>query len=62
MAERNLRRGWRLGPPFGQAVDRGMELEPLADKEILIGKGVDAPDEPLRNIVSLDKAFAKNCR
>jgi len=39
-----------------------MELEPLADKEILIGKGVDAPDEPLRNIVSLDKAFAKNCR
>jgi hypothetical protein len=58
---RNLERGWRLGLPSGQSVARAMGVRPLADTEILIGKGVDTPDHPLPNILSVSKVFAKNC-
>jgi hypothetical protein len=38
-----------------------MGLRPLADTEILIGQGVDTPDEPLPNILSISEVFANNC-
>jgi hypothetical protein len=58
---RNLERGWRLGLPSGQHVARAMNVKPLADSEILIGKGVDKPDAPLPDIVSISSVFANNC-
>ena len=33
----------------------------MADSEILLGKGVDKPDSPLENILSVSKIFANNC-
>jgi hypothetical protein len=61
LAERNLLRGWRLGLPSGQNVARAMCLTPLADKDILIGQGVDAPAEPLKNILEVSQVFSNNC-
>jgi len=61
LALRNLERGWRLGVPSGQTVARAMGVMPLADGDILIGQGVDAPDEPLPSILSVSKVFAGNC-
>jgi hypothetical protein len=61
LAERNLLRAWRLGLPNGQDVARAMWIKPLADKDILIGQGVDTPDGPLKNIVQVSPVFADNC-
>jgi hypothetical protein len=61
LPERNLLRGLFLGLPSGQDVARAMGLTPLADKHILIGQGVDQPDQPLPSIVTVDKVFAENC-
>jgi hypothetical protein len=61
LAKRNLLRGWRLGLPSGQAVARAMGVQPLADKDILIGQGVDKPDPPPVSVVDVNKVFANNC-
>ena len=54
-------RGWALGLPSGQAVAHAMGVKPLKDTEILLGQGVDAPDKPLPNILSVSKDFAGQC-
>src|ERR1700730_1010047 len=41
LAARNLLRGWRLELPSGQRVAHRMNVAPLADEDILIGKAVD---------------------
>jgi heme peroxidase len=61
---RNLERAWRLGLPSGQAVARAMQLTPLADADILIGKAVAVQDPgvtptPIAQIAN--GAFANNC-
>jgi hypothetical protein len=61
LAERNLLRGWRLGLPSGQHVARRMGVAPLADEKILIGQGVDKPDTPLPDILSISPVFKGNC-
>jgi Animal haem peroxidase len=62
LAERNLKRGWRLGLPSGQSVARAMAIPPLRDEQILIGTAVDKPDKPLVPIVEAAGAvFAGNC-
>jgi hypothetical protein len=62
LAQRNLERGWRLGLPSGQEVAKAMGVTPLADKDILIGQGVDKPDAPLKDIVAAaGPVFTKNC-
>jgi hypothetical protein len=61
LALRNLERGWRMGLPSGQSVARAMGEEPLADADILIGKGVDQPDTPPKSIVEISPVFAGNC-
>ena len=38
LAQLNLERGWRMRLPSGQDIARAMELEPLHDADILIGK------------------------
>jgi hypothetical protein len=61
---RNLERGWRLGLPSGQHVARAMGIQPMDDKDILIGKGVDKQDPADPPIVSIDTiapVFKNNC-
>jgi hypothetical protein len=61
LAERNLLRGWRLGLPSGQDVARAMGLTPLADKDILIGEGIDKPPREKNIVQTAGRAFAGNC-
>jgi hypothetical protein len=61
LAARNLLRGWRLGLPSGQRVAHRMKIAPLADADILIGKAVDQPEQPLPNILSVSPVFKNNC-
>lgn len=61
---RNLIRGWRLGLPSGQHVAHAMGVAPMADKKILIGKGVDhqdPQDPPLVSIDQISPVFKNNC-
>jgi hypothetical protein len=61
---RNLERGWRLGLPSGQSVAKAMQLVPLTDSQILIGKAVDQPAEgekPVSIDTIANRAFANNC-
>jgi hypothetical protein len=61
---RNLERGWRLGLPSGQSVAKAMQIIPLEDSQLLIGKAVDKPDEgeePVAIDTVANGAFAKNC-
>jgi Animal haem peroxidase len=63
LAQRNLERAWRLGLPNGQHVAKAMQVPVMADKDILIGKGVDKPDqgeEPV-SITTVGQVFANNC-
>jgi heme peroxidase len=63
LPQRNLLRGWRLGLPSGQSVAKAMGITPLAEKDILIGKGVDSPapgEEPV-SISTLGSVFQGNC-
>ncbi|WFU73968.1 heme peroxidase family protein [Bradyrhizobium sp. CB2312] len=64
LALRNLERGWRLGLPSGQAVARAMNLTPLTDDQIIIGKAVDHPEagDPQTKIATIaNGVFAGNC-
>jgi len=61
LAFRNLLRSAQFGLPSGQEVAKAMRVTALKDEEILIGKGVDDPEEELPNIVSFGKVFAGNC-
>ena len=61
LASRNLLRGWRLGLPSAQEVAHRMGVKPLEDKHILLGMGVDKPDNPLPSIDSVAPAFKNNC-
>ncbi len=61
LAQRNLQRGFALQLPSGQDVAHAMGIEPLKDKNILIGKGVDKPDQPLPSITTVSDAFEENC-
>ena len=65
LGTRNLFRGFELNLPSGQDVARAMHVTPLADKDILIGKAVDAPEagDVRGTIASIDdlKVFRGNC-
>jgi hypothetical protein len=63
LAQRNLERAWRLGLPSGQHVAHAMGITPMDDQDILIGKGVDKPDqgeEPV-SIDTVAPVFKNNC-
>ena len=59
LAQRNLLRGWRMGLPSGQAVARKMNVTPLDDDQILIGKAISGETET--PIVNISTAFTRNC-
>lgn len=61
LAQRNLERGWRLGLPSGQSVARAMHINPLSDRDIIIGKALDEPETPIKRIVEVSPVFASNC-
>ena len=61
LPQRNLERGWRLGLPSGQSVARAMGVTPMADADILIGKGTDARDPNLKTMADLPAVFKHNC-
>jgi hypothetical protein len=63
LSQRNLLRGFSLGLPSGQAVARAMDVDVIADSEILIGKAVDVQDPGivLRPITDFGAAFKHNC-
>jgi len=64
LASRNLRRGFSLGLPSGQAVANAMKLTPMKDKDILIGKALDKlgeADTPPVPITEIDEVFTNNC-
>lgn len=64
LAGRNLIRSLRLGLPTGQRVARAMRVEPLRDKDILIGKATGAAGDavPINDkSLKLGKVFAENC-
>ena len=62
LALRNLKRGREFNLPSGQTVAQAMGIPPLPDSDILIGQGVDTPDAPLQDIVTVaGQVFAGNC-
>jgi hypothetical protein len=62
LALRNLLRGRQFKLPSGQSVADRMGAEILPDEKILIGQGVDKPDQPLKNILEVaGAAFKQNC-
>jgi hypothetical protein len=65
LAELNLKRGWRMRLPTGQAVAKAMGLIPLKDSEIKLGKFTTDPADiaaqiPIDQVVQGD-AFKENC-
>jgi hypothetical protein len=64
LARRNLLRAFRLQLPSGQSVAKAMDVEPIHDDDIKIGKAVDLPQkgDELGPIVEVaGKAFKGNC-
>jgi Animal haem peroxidase len=61
LALRNLERGWRMRLPTGQDIARAMGLDPLADKNILIGKFTGDEADIIGAIDTIAPAFAGNC-
>jgi hypothetical protein len=55
LAERNLLRGLRLGLPSGQSVARAMDIEPLEDGDLRVGR-----DDQQVPIADLDARFRRN--
>jgi hypothetical protein len=62
LAARNLERAWRLGLPSGQDVARAMGLQPLQDKDIVIGKAIEGGDPDKKVITDIaGGAFTGKC-
>ena len=62
LAERNLKRGLRLGLPSGQAVAKAMGETPLKDSQILIRQALDTPEPPAVDIATMQGGvFKENC-
>jgi hypothetical protein len=60
LALRNLLRGKTMGLPSGQTVARYMDLEPIPDKELKVGKANVDGLKANRSIVDLAPGFADN--
>jgi Animal haem peroxidase len=60
LAERNLLRGWRMGLPSGQAVARQMELSPISDDDLRVGKANKADHDTNPRLVDLSPRFKDN--
>jgi hypothetical protein len=65
LPQRNLLRGFELGLPTGQSVAKAMQVTPLTDEQIIIGKAVDQPsgDDVVGKLSALPQlaAFKGKC-
>jgi hypothetical protein len=60
LAERNLKRGVRMGLPSGQAVARAMDIDPISDEKLRIGKATEEDSSKNKRLVEISPAFAGN--
>jgi hypothetical protein len=60
LAQRNLIRGWRMGLPSGQTVARFMGIDPIADKDLRIGKATEDATASNPAITEVSRRFAGN--
>ena len=60
LAQRNLLRGMAMGLPSGQHVARAMGVEPIADKNLRVGKAVIDDWDKNPTLVSIHKCFEDN--
>src|SRR4051812_45457598 len=61
LAERNLLRGQMLGLPSGQAVAHIMDIEPIPDSDLKVGKAiVDQLENKGNSLVDISPRFAGN--
>jgi hypothetical protein len=60
LAGRNLKRGVRMGLPSGQAVARAMDLEPIPDEELRVGKATKEDSRKNKHLTQISRAFAGN--
>ena len=60
LAQRNLLRGLSMGLPSGQDVARFMGLEPIADKDLVIGKATKEDDSSNKLLVTEIPNFKDN--
>jgi hypothetical protein len=61
LPERNLLRGYSMGLPSGQAVARAMSIDPLEDKDILIGNALKTRNGARKPINEINRVFEGNC-
>jgi hypothetical protein len=65
LPQRNLLRGFEIGLPTGQSVAKAMQITPLTDDQIIIGKAVDQPsgDDVVGKLSALPQlaAFKGKC-
>jgi len=60
LPERNLLRGWRMQLPSGQAVARAMDLDPIEDKNLRVGKAIEDDAPTNKKITDISSRFARN--
>jgi hypothetical protein len=60
LAERNLKRGVRMGLPSGQDVARYMDIDPVDAKDLRVGKATAEDTKKNRRLTRISRAFADN--
>jgi hypothetical protein len=60
LALRNLQRGLRMGLPSGQDVAKKMEIEPIPDDKLRVGKATEEDAEDNPRLVDLAAGFKNN--
>ena len=60
LAERNLKRGARMGLPSGQDVARLMDVQPIPDDKLRVGKATEETTKSNPLLTSISKAFSDN--
>lgn len=60
LAERNLKRGARLGLPSGQSVARFMDLDPIPDEKLRVGKATEEDFKTNPKLTDIDPIFKDN--
>lgn len=58
LAERNLKRGLRMALPSGQAVARAMDITPIPDEKLRVGKATEEDSSRNKHLTEISPAFA----
>jgi hypothetical protein len=60
LAERNLIRGWRMGLPSGQKVAKKMDIDPIPDEKLRVGKATAADKDTNPKLIDISPRFKNN--